>query len=100
MQNKDLPHRRLFKVLQAFEGDGWVLVEDLVLLKLAVAAGGEVVALGDHPVLGDPEQAGELVDLLLERGDPLIEGGEFGFRGREERCGRVVRRFRRLTQIE
>lgn len=45
MQNKDLPHRRLFKGLQAFEGDGGVLVEDLVLFKLAVA-----VIPAIHPV--------------------------------------------------
>jgi biopolymer transport protein ExbD len=61
---------------KAVDGDRGLLVEDFVLFDLAVAVGGEVAVLGDDLVLGDPELAGDLVDLVLERGDlrMAIEG--------------------------
>ena len=43
-------------------------VKLFILLDLPIAAGGEVVLVGLHLVLGDPELAAELVDLRLQRG--------------------------------
>ena len=55
-----------------------MLIEVFILLDLPIPAGGEVIFVGLHLILGHPELAAELIDLRLQRRNAGLEFGEFG----------------------
>src|ERR1017187_1512362 len=54
-----------------------LLVKLFILLDLPIPAGGEVVFVGLHLILGDPELAGELVYLRLQRRHTRLKFSKF-----------------------
>ena len=70
------------------------------MLDLPIAAGGEIVFVGLHLLLGDPELAGELVDLRLHWGHPGLEFSEFGLGFLAGSTGLVSRTRDDLLKLE